>query len=56
MSSFLTLLPGDIIATGTPTGVGFRRDPPIYLGAGDVVAIEVEGVGSISNRVKVEEG
>lgn len=56
ISGFLTLLPGDIIATGTPTGVGFRRDPPIYLGAGDVVEVEVEGVGKISNPVTNEGG
>ncbi|MGI9556467.1 MAG: fumarylacetoacetate hydrolase family protein [Solirubrobacterales bacterium] len=56
ISSFLTLLPGDIIATGTPTGVGFRRDPPIYLGAGDLVEIEVERVGKIANKVTIEGG
>ncbi len=56
ISGFLTLLPGDIIATGTPTGVGFRRDPPIYLSENDVVDVEVEGVGKISNRVTNEGG
>jgi 2-keto-4-pentenoate hydratase/2-oxohepta-3-ene-1,7-dioic acid hydratase in catechol pathway len=47
----MTLLPGDIIATGTPSGVGFARQPPEFLKAGDVVACEVEGIGQIKNRV-----
>jgi len=46
-----TLLPGDIIATGTPSGVGFARQPPEFLKAGDVVVCEVEGIGQIKNRV-----
>lgn len=51
LSSGMTLLPGDIIATGTPSGVGFARKPPEFLKAGDLVECEVEGVGKISNRV-----
>ncbi|MEA2330570.1 MAG: hypothetical protein QOK00_1102 [Thermoleophilaceae bacterium] len=51
VSQLMTLVPGDIIATGTPEGVGFRRDPPIYLQPGDVVEVEIEGVGSIANPV-----
>lgn len=51
ISSFMTLVPGDIIATGTPAGVGFVRKPPIYLKAGDVVEIEIEGIGRIVNPV-----
>jgi 2-keto-4-pentenoate hydratase/2-oxohepta-3-ene-1,7-dioic acid hydratase in catechol pathway len=50
-SSFTKLSPGDIIATGTPAGVGFARTPPQYLQAGDVVEISIEGIGSLRNRV-----
>jgi 2,4-didehydro-3-deoxy-L-rhamnonate hydrolase len=45
----VTLLPGDVIATGTPGGVGFARKPPIFLGAGDVVEVEVERIGVLRN-------
>jgi 2-keto-4-pentenoate hydratase/2-oxohepta-3-ene-1,7-dioic acid hydratase in catechol pathway len=51
LSLGLTLLPGDIIATGTPAGVGFARTPPEFLKPGDTVQCEVEGVGLIRNRV-----
>ncbi len=51
LSLGMTLLPGDIIATGTPDGVGFARKPPEFLKAGDVVECEVEGVGLIRNTV-----
>jgi len=47
-------LPGDIIATGPPTGSGARFDPPIWLREGDVVEVEVEGVGTLSNGVSKE--
>ncbi len=46
----ITLYPGDIIATGTPAGVGMGLKPPQYLKAGDVVRIEIDGIGSIENR------
>jgi 2-keto-4-pentenoate hydratase/2-oxohepta-3-ene-1,7-dioic acid hydratase in catechol pathway len=46
----ITLLPGDIIATGTPAGVGMGFSPPKYLGAGDVVRIEIDGIGAIENH------
>ena len=46
----ITLLPGDVIATGTPAGVGMGMKPPAYLKSGDVVRIEIEGVGVIENR------
>jgi acylpyruvate hydrolase len=49
LSEFTTLEPGDLILTGTPSGVGFRREPPLLLGAGDVVIVEVDGVGRIEN-------
>ena len=48
----MTLLPGDIIATGTPSGVGFARTPPEFLQPGDVVECEVDGVGLIRNTVR----
>ena len=51
ISEDMTLLPGDIIATGTPAGVGFFRDPPITLKVGDVVECRVEKIGAIVNRV-----
>lgn len=54
LSSFTTLEPGDVIATGTPAGVGFARTPPIWLQGGDVVAVTIEGIGTIRNTV-VEE-
>jgi 2-keto-4-pentenoate hydratase/2-oxohepta-3-ene-1,7-dioic acid hydratase in catechol pathway len=51
ISRGMTLLPGDIIATGTPAGVGFARTPPEFLKVGDVVECEIEGIGSIRNNV-----
>lgn len=51
LSNGMTLLPGDIIATGTPSGVGFARKPPVYLQLGDVVECRVEGIGTIRNRI-----
>lgn len=55
LSSFTTLRPGDVIATGTPGGVGFARQPPVWLQAGDTLEISVEGVGRIAHRVVAEE-
>jgi len=55
-SSFTTLSPGDVIATGTPAGVGFARHPPVWLQPGDVIEITIEGIGTIRNRVVAEEG
>jgi 2-keto-4-pentenoate hydratase/2-oxohepta-3-ene-1,7-dioic acid hydratase in catechol pathway len=51
LSGSKTLLPGTVILTGTPHGVGFARRPPVYLKAGDTVAIEIEGIGTLSNPV-----
>jgi 2-keto-4-pentenoate hydratase/2-oxohepta-3-ene-1,7-dioic acid hydratase in catechol pathway len=51
ISQLLTLEPGDMIATGTPEGVGFKRNPPIYLRDGDVVEVEIEGIGTLRNPV-----
>ncbi|OIQ40466.1 MAG: 2-hydroxyhepta-2,4-diene-1,7-dioate isomerase [Roseobacter sp. MedPE-SWde] len=54
ISTFMTLQPGDIIITGTPTGAGARFDPPRYLKPGDVVEVEVEGIGTLRNGVEDE--
>jgi 2-keto-4-pentenoate hydratase/2-oxohepta-3-ene-1,7-dioic acid hydratase in catechol pathway len=54
LSSVFTLEPGDIIATGTPAGVGFVRKPPRYLKPGDEVRIQVEGIGELVNPVAAE--
>jgi 2-keto-4-pentenoate hydratase/2-oxohepta-3-ene-1,7-dioic acid hydratase in catechol pathway len=51
ISQLMTLEPGDIIATGTPEGVGFKRNPPIFLHHGDVVEVEVERIGTLRNPV-----
>jgi 2-keto-4-pentenoate hydratase/2-oxohepta-3-ene-1,7-dioic acid hydratase in catechol pathway len=47
----MTLEPGDVIATGTPAGVGFARTPPEFMKSGDVVECEVDGIGRIKNRI-----
>jgi 2-keto-4-pentenoate hydratase/2-oxohepta-3-ene-1,7-dioic acid hydratase in catechol pathway len=52
LSRGMTLLPGDIISTGTPSGVGFARTPPEFLWPGDVVECEVEQIGTIRNEVE----
>jgi 2-keto-4-pentenoate hydratase/2-oxohepta-3-ene-1,7-dioic acid hydratase in catechol pathway len=49
LSRAITLLPGDVITTGTPDGVGFARKPPVLLKNGDVVTVEVEGLGQLTN-------
>ena len=54
ISTFMALQPGDIIVTGTPTGAGARFDPPRYLKPGDVVEVEVEGIGTLRNGVEDE--
>jgi len=51
VSQAITLEPGDLIATGTPAGVGAFRDPPIWLQPGDEVTIEIEGLGALTNPV-----
>ncbi len=48
----MTLRPGDVIATGTPSGVGSARQPPIYLKPGDRTVCTYEGVGTLTNRVE----
>jgi len=51
ISTFTTLVPGDVIVTGTPTGAGARFDPPRYLKPGDVIEVEADGVGVLRNGV-----
>ncbi len=52
LSSDTTLLPGTVIITGTPHGVGMARKPPVWMKAGDSVTIEIEGIGSLTNPVQ----
>ncbi|MGH2386711.1 MAG: fumarylacetoacetate hydrolase family protein [Chloroflexota bacterium] len=54
VSGLMTLEPGDIIATGTPSGVGFKRVPPVFLKEGDLVEVEIERVGLLQNRVSAQ--
>ncbi len=54
ISTFTTLVPGDIIVTGTPTGAGARRDPTVWLAPGDVVEVSAEGLGTLRNTVADE--
>ena len=54
ISDVCTLTPGDLIFTGTPPGVGFARKPPVFLKAGDVVEVEIEGIGVLRNPVVME--
>ncbi len=56
LSAGITLRPGDLIATGTPAGVGIGFTPPKYLQAGDSVAVEIDGIGRLENRVEAERG
>lgn len=56
LSQSTTLEPGDVIATGTPPGVGFARKPPIYIGAGDLMEVEIEGLGILRSPVVGEDG
>jgi 2-keto-4-pentenoate hydratase/2-oxohepta-3-ene-1,7-dioic acid hydratase in catechol pathway len=53
MSQVMTLDPGDVLATGTPSGVGMARKPPRWLRDGDLVRIEIEGVGALENTVRI---
>lgn len=54
ISEFVALVPGDLILTGTPGGVGFRRDPQVFLRPGDQVRVEVTGLGALDNAVVAE--
>jgi 2-keto-4-pentenoate hydratase/2-oxohepta-3-ene-1,7-dioic acid hydratase in catechol pathway len=54
ISQVMTLEPGDMIATGTPGGVGFARNPPLWLRPGDTITVDIEGVGVLTNPVQAE--
>ena len=54
ISIFTTLDPGDVILTGTPGGVGFKRNPPVFLQSGDMVEVEISSIGTLRNRVEFE--
>ncbi len=56
LTTAFTLEPGDVLSTGSPAGVGGLMDPPRFLREGDVVCVEIEGIGSIENRVIAEPG
>ena len=51
LSESITLEPGDVIATGTPPGVGFARKPPVFLKSGDVMEVEIEGIGTLTSPI-----
>jgi 2,4-diketo-3-deoxy-L-fuconate hydrolase len=53
LSKGMTLLPGDVIATGTPEGVGFARNPPEFLADGDLVDVEIERIGVLRNVISI---
>jgi 2,4-didehydro-3-deoxy-L-rhamnonate hydrolase len=55
LSGRMTLEPGDVVSTGTPAGVGVFRKPQVFLKAGDVVRLEIEGIGALENPVAAEE-
>ncbi len=56
ISDSITLEPGDLVITGTPSGVGVFREPPVFLLPGDLVRVEVEGIGSVANPIVDEDG
>jgi 2-keto-4-pentenoate hydratase/2-oxohepta-3-ene-1,7-dioic acid hydratase in catechol pathway len=55
ISGSTTLEPGDVIATGTPPGVGFARNPPVFLKPGDEMEVLIEGIGGLGNPVVAEQ-
>jgi 2-keto-4-pentenoate hydratase/2-oxohepta-3-ene-1,7-dioic acid hydratase in catechol pathway len=55
ISTFVTLVPGDVIVTGTPGGVGVKRQPPLWLKPGDRVEVEISSVGLLVNGVRQED-
>jgi len=54
ISTVMTLVPGDVIVTGTPAGVGVKREPPLFMKAGDRIEVEVIGLGHLENRVAAD--
>lgn len=55
ISQVMTLLPGDLIATGTPNGVGVFRNPPVFLQDGDEITVEIDGIGALTNNVVTQQ-
>jgi len=55
LSRQMTLLPGTLIMTGTPSGIGFHRTPQVFLKLGDRVEVDIEGIGVLENSVVMEE-
>ncbi|WP_369807749.1 fumarylacetoacetate hydrolase family protein [Paracoccus sp. MKU1] len=53
-SSFMTLKPGDVIVTGTPSGVGLARKPQLWMKDGDICEVEIDGIGILSNPIRDE--
>jgi 2-keto-4-pentenoate hydratase/2-oxohepta-3-ene-1,7-dioic acid hydratase in catechol pathway len=54
LSTIIDLAPGDVIATGTPSGVGLFRDPKVFMKPGDVIEVEIDGIGTLSNPITDE--
>ena len=54
ISGFTTLEPGDVIVTGTPGGVGFKRNPPLFMKDGDTVEVDIDRIGVLANPVRDE--
>jgi 2-keto-4-pentenoate hydratase/2-oxohepta-3-ene-1,7-dioic acid hydratase in catechol pathway len=54
LSGSMTLLPGTVILTGTPDGVGMARTPPVWLKPGDTITVDIEGIGQLTNPVRSE--
>jgi acylpyruvate hydrolase len=54
ISEFVPLVPGDVVLTGTPSGVGYRREPKVLLEDGDRMVVEIAGVGRLENTVAAE--
>ncbi len=54
LSRHFTLDPGDIIMTGTPSGVGIFREPPIFMQDGDLIEVEIEGIGTLKNQCRIK--
>ena len=54
LTEAITLEPGDVVVTGTPSGVGYARTPPVFMKPGDVIEVEVPGLGILTNTVENE--
>ena len=54
LTECLTLEPGDVIVMGTPAGVGHARKPPVWMKQGDIIEVEIEGIGVLSNPIRDE--